>query len=83
MKKLLILVCAIALVGSTSVGLDWAQSEAPIYVDPAPNGGYVMTQPGSDEPPTYIDPTPNGGSVITQPGAGADEQESDDGDDGN
>ena len=43
----------------------------PIYVNPLPNGGAVIVQPGAQpyEPPAFMNPLPNGGYVVTQPGA--------------
>jgi len=39
------------------------------FVNPMPNGGYMITTPGTNQRPTFINPIPNGGYMITQPGA--------------
>jgi len=44
--------------------------QPPVYVNPMPNGGSIITQPGATpwQPPVYVNPLPGGGSMITQPG---------------
>jgi hypothetical protein len=53
-----------------------AQYQPPTYINPSPNGGYVITQPGSNHPPIYVEPMPQNRGVpyapryqVVQPGA--------------
>jgi hypothetical protein len=38
------------------------------YVNPTPNGGYIVNRPGG--PTTYVNPTPNDGYIANTPGYG-------------
>ncbi len=71
MRKTITALFAFGLASLTWCGLVKAQYEPPTYVNPMPNGGYVITQPGAQpyQPPKYMNPLPNGGYVIVQPGA--------------
>jgi hypothetical protein len=53
-----------------------AQYNPPTYINRSPNGGYVITQPGSNRPPIYVEPMPQNRGVpyapryqVVQPGA--------------
>jgi hypothetical protein len=52
-----------------------AQYNPPTYITRSPNGGYVITQPGSNRPPIYVEPLRQNAGVpyapryqIVQPG---------------
>ncbi len=71
MKKSRIVLCGLALAGCLWAGSAKAQDQPPAYMNPIPNGGYMVTQPGARpyQPPIYVKPIPNGGYMVTQPGA--------------
>lgn len=63
-----VILSVVLVAGAAAQGYVIQSPRGLTFVNPTPNGGYVIQSPGQGL--TYANPTPNGGYVIQSPGQG-------------